>query len=205
MHPLKTLKSPVLRIKPKLLRLCCFLAVWGSAPFLQAQNQVVVSDTVLQANHLLGASQTIVLGPNVTVSHTADVVLTAPTVKMIGKVVVLKNGTLRVVSGTPPTSVEQAVAALPERFTVQPNYPNPFNPETRIRFGLPQSARVQVVVYDMTGRRIKTLLQGQLAAGWHTVRWDGSNESGLRVGSGLYFYTVRAGNFSITRKMMLIQ
>ncbi|MDQ7052355.1 MAG: FlgD immunoglobulin-like domain containing protein, partial [candidate division KSB1 bacterium] len=118
---------------------------------------------------------------------------------------VLRNATLQVVSTAPATSVEQEMAPVPERFTVYPNYPNPFNPGTQIRFALPQPAKVEAVVYDLSGRRVKTLLNGLVRAGWHSVTWDGTNALGHRVASGVYLYTIRAGAEVVTGKMTLVQ
>ncbi len=170
-----------------------------------AQNTVVIKDTVLVASHSIGASQNIVLGPNVMVQENAQVTLTAPQVAMLGPVAVARNGALQIISAAPTTSVEQESAPLPERFTVYPNYPNPFNPGTKIRFALPRPAKVEAVVYDLSGRRVKTLLNGFLRAGWHSVTWDGTNALGHRVASGVYLYTIRSGAEVVTGKMTLVQ
>jgi len=90
-------------------------------------------------------------------------------------------------------------------FALHVNYPNPFNPETTIQFALPEASAVRVVVYDLMGRVIQTLVDTQLGAGTHTVRWDGrTNSSGLAP-SGAYFYRMDAGTFSQTRQMTLLK
>ncbi|RNC84790.1 MAG: T9SS C-terminal target domain-containing protein [Balneola sp.] len=89
----------------------------------------------------------------------------------------------------------------PKEFSLEQNYPNPFNPSTNINFSLPQSAKVSLVVYDMLGRKIATLIDGeQLNAANHSVRFDAS-----ALASGMYIYRIEAGSFVSTRKMMLIK
>ncbi len=81
---------------------------------------------------------------------------------------------------------------IPTQFSLQQNYPNPFNPSTTIRFGLPIAASVRLTVYDALGREITTLQKGELGAGYVTLSWDGTNGSGARVASGVYFYRIEA-------------
>ncbi|MBO6792260.1 MAG: T9SS type A sorting domain-containing protein [Balneolaceae bacterium] len=88
----------------------------------------------------------------------------------------------------------------PQSFQLHQNYPNPFNPSTNISFYLPQSAEVQLTVYDVTGRLVTTLENGLRNAGSHVVPFDAS-----ALSSGMYFYKIEAGDFSETRKMMLIK
>ena len=88
------------------------------------------------------------------------------------------------------------------------NYPNPFNPETWIPYNLAESADVSVSIYSVNGHLIRTLDLGHQAAGVYRSRsraayWDGRNEFGERVASGLYFYTLTAGDFTATRKMLI--
>lgn len=92
---------------------------------------------------------------------------------------------------------------LPAEMTLGPNYPNPFNPETHIRYALPEPARVLLVIYDLTGRKIRTLVDAARPQGYHTARWDGKNEFGLSVGAGIYFYQLRADRQVRTGKMIL--
>ncbi len=95
--------------------------------------------------------------------------------------------------------------ALPNEFTVYENYPNPFNPSTTIRFDLPEAAQVRVRIYALNGALIRTLINGSLQAGSHTLRWDGKNEAGQTVTSGIYFYSVKAGHKQSIRKMILLK
>jgi WD40 repeat protein len=89
---------------------------------------------------------------------------------------------------------------------LEQNYPNPFNPQTTIAFSLKQRARVVIAIYDVTGARVRTLLDETRAAGSYTdVRWDGTNATGLQVASGVYFYQLITDRFSQTRKMVLLK
>ncbi|MBT8401152.1 MAG: T9SS type A sorting domain-containing protein [Rhodothermia bacterium] len=95
---------------------------------------------------------------------------------------------------------------LPEKFELDQNYPNPFNPETVIRFGVPVDADVSLHVYDVLGRRIKTLLSGEVkGAGYHSITWNGRDESGQQVASGTYLYHLKVGKQVLTRKMLIVK
>jgi hypothetical protein len=87
---------------------------------------------------------------------------------------------------------ETAEGILPVNFVLEPNYPNPFNASTEIRYALSGEQRVEFSVYDLLGRRVRTLVDAFQPAGWHVVRWDGRDESGADAASGLYIYTLRA-------------
>ncbi len=93
----------------------------------------------------------------------------------------------------------------PSRFALEQNYPNPFNPGTTIRFGLPQPARVSLAVYNLLGERIRTLVNGQVSAGFHEIAWDGRDEAGRSVSSGVYLYRLETEGFSKAVKMLLLR
>ncbi len=94
---------------------------------------------------------------------------------------------------------------LPMEFALMQNYPNPFNPATRIRYQLPQESKVGLVVYNSVGQVVRTLVNSDLNAGYHEVVWDGLNSHGQRVTSGIYFYRIKAGDFTQTHKMLLMK
>jgi len=94
---------------------------------------------------------------------------------------------------------------VPAQFALQPNYPNPFNPETEIRYELPKAGEVTLNVYDVSGRLVKTLVKNRVEAGTHVAKWDGANELGAPMPSGLYIYRIVAGQNVATRKMNLIR
>lgn len=100
-----------------------------------------------------------------------------------------------------PISVEVSV---PASFDLSQNYPNPFNPETSIRFQLPRAAQTQIVIYNIAGQEVRRLIDNQIKAGYHIVRWDGRDSNGLPVGSGIYYYRMVAGDYTSVRKMVLI-
>ncbi len=118
----------------------------------------------------------------------------------------------------PTTSIDQSHSVqLPRRFHLKQNYPNPFNPQTAISFQLPAPSErfsrvegsavsfVTLRVYDVLGREVTTLVDGERNAGSHTVQWDGRNDRGEVVPSGAYFYQLRAGPDVSTKKMMLLK
>ena len=106
------------------------------------------------------------------------------------------------VSGTLPVEIK-SISNVPEAFNLEQNYPNPFNPSTTIRFGIPSSSgggTVSMKVYDRLGRLVVTLMDEQKDAGNYSLQWNASG-----IASGLYFYTMRAGNYTATKKMLLIK
>ncbi len=94
---------------------------------------------------------------------------------------------------------------VPKDFTLLQNYPNPFNPETNITFSLPESRRISLIIYDLLGREIRTLLSTNLSAGHHTVTWDGKDNIGKMLSSGIYIYTLKYGKNIQSRKMILMK
>ena len=96
--------------------------------------------------------------------------------------------------------------ALPTANALWQNYPNPFNPETTISFDLDSEAMISLTIYDLTGQVVRTLVEGQtMAVGHYQSLWDGRDESGVRVGSGVYFYQLQTGDFTAMKKMTLLQ
>jgi hypothetical protein len=85
------------------------------------------------------------------------------------------------------------------------NFPNPFNPSTEITFSLPTRSEVRLTVYNLLGQQVTTLVNGSLSSGGHRVMWNGRDAEGNAVGSGVYFYRLDAGNFSQTKKMLLVK
>ena len=106
--------------------------------------------------------------------------------------------------------IENANPELPEVFSLIQNYPNPFNPSTTIKFQLPEkngTATVRTVlrVYDILGRRVRTIVDEDMSPGFYTKQWDGLNDNGVGISSGVYFYSIMAGDFRQTKKMLLIK
>jgi serine protease len=97
------------------------------------------------------------------------------------------------------------LAGIPADFSLSQNSPNPFNLSTSIFFFLPTPSEVDLTIYNILGEKVKTVAQGWLEAGSHTVTWDGTNESGSVVASGIYFYKLNAGDQVVTKKMSLLK
>ncbi|MCH7887032.1 MAG: T9SS type A sorting domain-containing protein [Candidatus Marinimicrobia bacterium] len=95
--------------------------------------------------------------------------------------------------------------SLPTEFALRQNYPNPFNPSTTISYSLPTASDVKIVVYNLLGNEIATLVNGQQAAGYHNVEWNGRSDSGKLVSTGIYFYRINADDFTAIRKMILMK
>lgn len=93
----------------------------------------------------------------------------------------------------------------PKDFELSQNYPNPFNPETRIKYQLPNAERVVIKIYDVLGREVRTLVDDQREAGYHEVLWDGRDNFGIKVSSGIFYYRIIAGEFHQTKKMLLLK
>ena len=94
---------------------------------------------------------------------------------------------------------------LLNKYALYPNYPNPFNPETKIHFQLANNSDVQLIIYDILGRKIRTLVSNHLNVGNHVVTWNGLDEDGANVASGMYIYRIEAGDFIDYRKMLLVR
>lgn len=104
------------------------------------------------------------------------------------------------------THIDDMVASHPEEFHLGQNYPNPFNPSTTINFTLRKSEYVQIMIYDQLGRLVKKLVDENKGKGINSVVWDGKNDAGDLVSSGIYFYSLKAGkNKTITRKMIVLK
>lgn len=99
----------------------------------------------------------------------------------------------------------------PERLRLHPNYPNPFNPTTTISFEIPQTSKISesfevyLQIYDITGKLVKTLIHGKMLPGYHSVMWNGKDDAGEDVGSGIYFYRLRSQRTAVVRKMVLVR
>ena len=94
---------------------------------------------------------------------------------------------------------------LPVSTALVGNFPNPFNPETTIRFTLSHAENVEINIYNVRGQLIRTLVNGYVNGGRHNVVWNGLNDNGNPVGSGVYFYRMTAGEYQSVRRMMLIK
>jgi len=95
--------------------------------------------------------------------------------------------------------------SIPKTFDISQNYPNPFNPTTNIKYQLPEAADVSLVIYNILGQKVRTLVNNRVNAGFHTVEWDGRNDAGVKISTGVYIYRFQAADFIKTKKMVLMK
>ena len=103
------------------------------------------------------------------------------------------------------TSVAEIDTRVPDKFELSQNYPNPFNPSTTIRYSLPEAADVNIAIFDVSGHHIADLADNHQNPGTYTITWNGKNNSGISVSSGVYYCRVKAGNVMRTNKMILMK
>jgi hypothetical protein len=101
--------------------------------------------------------------------------------------------------------VEIGESFIPNVFALHQNYPNPFNPVTSLRYDLPEDGLVNITIYDMMGRVVSNLVSSQQNAGYKSVQWNATNDKGASVSAGIYLYTIQAGDYSQTKKMVLLK
>jgi len=106
-----------------------------------------------------------------------------------------------------PTEVkdETGVRDKPPEFTLLQNYPNPLNQSTKIEFTLPHSGFVSLNIYDLLGRKVRTLVSENLTPGYKSVLWDGKDDSGKEAASGIYFYQLKVRDYSEAKKLVLLK
>lgn len=105
----------------------------------------------------------------------------------------------------PRISQQDEIHIVPPTYALRQNYPNPFNPETTISYEVPQTLQVRLVIYDLKGRQVRTLVEQQQMAGRYAISWDGHNDQGEAVASGVFIYRLQAGEFTQVRKMTLLR
>jgi hypothetical protein len=104
------------------------------------------------------------------------------------------------------TSAVEQMPGMPASFSLEQNFPNPFNPGTSIQFSIANSEKVDLAIYDIRGRLVRTLIDHELySPGYYTVSWDGTDNHGQRVASGVYFTKMQAGKYVATRKMSMVK
>lgn len=126
---------------------------------------------------------------------------------------VVSNDTLQPVSEVPVrmtvieiVSVDDVAGnGVPADYALLPNFPNPFNPVTTIRYALPEAADVRLTIYNLLGQKVRTLVDARQNAGVFDVQWNGKNDRGISAGSGVYFYRLEAAGFRKSRKLLLLK
>jgi hypothetical protein len=120
----------------------------------------------------------------------------------------VEDGRFAVVAGTSEFLagyIESSQEALPDGFVLHQNYPNPFNPQTTVAFDLAHSGDVELTVFNVLGRKVKTVFDGKLLKGHHEFDWDGTNDAGTSIASGVYFYRLQTASATKGRKMLLLK
>ena len=118
------------------------------------------------------------------------------------------GGTLPIKPTPPPppvTGIAEDDGLSPDNFFLYQNYPNPFNPETIIQYRLPRDSKIKINIYNLLGQKVSTLLSGNMLAGVHGVNWDGVDERGKKVPSGVYIYRLEVAGNAVSKKMVLLQ
>jgi len=129
-------------------------------------------------------------------------ILTEATGVQYGDVVAVTAAQLIV---SPALDVDETSTVIPERFNLSQNFPNPFNPTTMIHYDIPKATQVTIAIYDLTGRAVKTLVNEFKDVGNHSVTWDARDDEGNRMSGGVYLYSIQAGNYQKTQKMVLLK
>jgi len=101
--------------------------------------------------------------------------------------------------------IDDELAGIPEEFNLYQNYPNPFNPSTLIKYALPKSSNVSLVIYNLMGQGIMTWEESNVPPGYYEITWNGATRAGIPVSSGMYIYRIVAGDFVSTNKMVLLR
>ncbi len=118
---------------------------------------------------------------------------------------VIVSGPKGSVANVSSNVISAAIKLVPGVFALHQNYPNPFNPITEIRFDIPKAIKVNISVFNLMGQKIKTLKNEKITPGYHVVQWDGTNDNGMQVSTGMYFYTLQTGAKSVMRKMLFLK
>ncbi len=119
--------------------------------------------------------------------------------------VLAENGPLTVGINASDAVLTISEELLPEVFALYQNYPNPFNPVTTLRYDLPENSFVNIAIYDLVGREVRTLVNHTQDAGFKSVIWDATNDYGKSISTGIYFYQIHAGGFVQTKKLVLLK
>lgn len=165
-----------------------------------------LSDMTISTNETFSAENSITAGPNFTITGTgAATFKTGNTIVLKPGIVVIENGQFFGLTGVATSLNQDMDTQLPVEFSIGQNYPNPFNPSTTIEYSVAKRTRVKIDVFNITGQHIITLLDEEQQAGWNNIQWNGKNQFGNEVVSGMYFYRIMAESFNQTRKMILMR
>ena len=99
----------------------------------------------------------------------------------------------------------RSIRELPQKYSLSQNFPNPFNPETTISFGLPVDSELNISIYNLLGQKISLLTSGYFNAGFHSVTWKGISDKGMEVPAGVYLYRIETDSYRDMKKMILMK
>jgi len=188
-------------------------------------NSVIYNDRIYDDPNTMTQDIDIVGGPNITYSFVSDGHEGEGNIGTTPYFCDLDNGDLTLAANSPllgsgengsnigafgvgcdpiTTSLEYG-GIVPKEFILHQNYPNPFNPLTTVRYDLPEEGFINIIIYDMMGRVVKTLVNGSQTAGFKTIQWNATNDRNEPVSAGLYIYRLQAGEFRQTKKMVLVK
>jgi len=111
----------------------------------------------------------------------------------------------KLIIGDPAYTTGEISSLLPDDYALEQNFPNPFNSSTTVRFALPAGGPTRLEIYNILGQTVKALLNEELSAGYHAVEWNGTDNHGGEVATGVYFYRIVSGNFTAYKKMLLLK
>jgi hypothetical protein len=171
------------------------MLLWGATDVQAQQQRSAAQPEVLQRS-LDGASGTVL--------HAGSYRLVSLVGQSVGGALSSRSGGIwhvqQAMRGTKDTPTPHAISDVPATFSLEANYPNPFNPQTTIAYALPEAAEVTIQVFDLLGQKVADLVAGNKEAGNHTLLFDGSG-----LASGVYLYRMRAGSFEAHRTMLLLK
>jgi hypothetical protein len=168
--------------------------------------EIFLHDTTLNTETTYMSTSVITIGPNLTVDNHGIITLRArERIAIMPGVYIRGGGTIHALTGLVAHIEPEQELILPSDFTVYENYPNPFNPSTTIRYILPEAEEVKAVIYTIYGEKVITLFEGKQNGGAHRLVWDGTNQSGRKMSSGIYYLHISAGENQAVIKMTLLK
>jgi len=192
------MKNPITHLLSVLLAGTIFTA--GSQVQAQPAN-LVLQDTTIATVATFTATNSITAGPNFTIAGTGDATfVTGGSIYFRPGIVIVQGGRFRAIGDSTLVDVKLPESEIPVEFALRQNYPNPFNPTTTIHFSIPTSVFVSLKVYNLLGQEVATVVHEGLPAGRYSRVFDVGE-----LPSGVYFYRLTAGEFSETKRMMLLK
>jgi sugar lactone lactonase YvrE len=165
----------------------------------------VTGDRTIVSNATTGSGPALGSPGAITVAADGGLLVVSDGIAGVFRIDPVTGDRMFVSGGTTAVKDNSGRLEIPQDYALSQNYPNPFNPSTVISFQLPVSNEVELAVYNSSGQIVRTLSQGQMASGTHSVAWDGTNDTGARVASGVYLYALKAGEVTLQRKLVLMK